>query len=112
MGEGDKAYSWLTKEEVKGNAGSGSGNIHRVAIPSIRNQDAAGSAANNLLAALQAKRIGWVEALGTAGLALGGPVELSDIPDDGPNGSFKIVSIRHKLDKKSGFTTTIHWKEV
>lgn len=112
LGEGDKAYSWLTKEEVKGNAGSSSGNVRRVAVASIRNQDAAGIAAENILAALSLKNSGWVEALGTAGPVLGGSIQLSDIPDDGPNGSYKVTGVRHRLDKTHGFITTVHWREV
>ncbi|MEM6272855.1 MAG: hypothetical protein AAF998_25800 [Bacteroidota bacterium] len=112
LGEGDKAYSWLTKEEVKGNAGGSSGNIHRIAIPSIRNQDAAGSAAESIFHRLNPVRTGWVEALGKAPLALGGPVEIADLPDGGPNGSFKIEAIKHQLDKRHGFITKVHWKEV
>lgn len=112
LGEGDKAYSWLTKEEVKGDAGSSSGNVLRMAIASIRNQDAAGIAAENILAGLSVKKLGWVEALGTPKPVLGGSIELSDIPDSGPNGKYKVTGVRHQLDKNHGFITTIHWREV
>jgi hypothetical protein len=111
LGQGDKAYSWLTKEDVKGNAGSTSGNILRVADPSIRNQDAAGTAAEKIFAAMGTKKKGWVEALGTPAPVLGGAVTLTDLPDGGPDGSFKITAIRHQLDKQRGYITTIFWKE-
>lgn len=111
LGQGDKAYSWLTKEEVKGNAGSSTGNVLRIADPSIRNQDAAGTAAEKLLAALSTQKKGWVSAVGTCGPVLGGAITLADLPGGGPNGSFKITGIRHQLDKQRGFVTTIHWKE-
>jgi hypothetical protein len=111
LGQGDKAYSWLTKEDVKGNAGNSSGNVLRVADPSIRNQDAAGTAAEKLLAAMGTKKKGWVEALGTPGPVLGGAITLTDLPDGGPSGSFKITGIRHQLDKQRGFITTVFWKE-
>ncbi|MEM7038891.1 MAG: hypothetical protein AAF570_18055, partial [Bacteroidota bacterium] len=109
LGEGDKAYSWLTKSEVKGNAGSGSGNVLRVADPSIRNQDAAGSAAEKLLAAMQTETSGWVHALGNAALTLGGTLKLSDVPEGGPSGNLKITGVRHRLDKVKGFVTTVFW---
>jgi hypothetical protein len=112
LGEGDKAYSWLTKEEVKGNAGSSSGNVLRMAIASIRNQDAAGIAAENILAELSLKNSGWVEVLGTSKPELGGTIELSDIPDGGPNGSYKVTGVKHRLDKTHGFITTVFWREV
>jgi hypothetical protein len=111
LGQGDKAYSWLTKEEVKGNAGKSSGNILRVAIPSIRNQDAAGTAAEKLFASLGTQKKGWVEALGTPGPVLGGAVTLTDLPDGGPSGDFKITGIKHQLDKHRGYITTVYWKE-
>ncbi len=111
LGQGDKAYAWLTKEDVKGNAGSSSGNVLRVADPSIRNQDAAGSAAEKIFAAMGVKKRGWVEALGTPEPVLGGAITLTDLPDDGPDGSFKITAIRHLLDKQRGYVTTIFWKE-
>jgi hypothetical protein len=111
LGQGDKAYSWLTKEEVKGNAGGSSGNILRVADPSIRNQDAAGTAAEKLFASFGVKKKGWVEALGTPGPVLGGAVTLTDLPDGGPSGDFKITGIKHQLDKYRGYITTVYWKE-
>lgn len=111
LGQGDKAYSWLTKEVVKGNAGSSSGNIYRIADPSIRNQDAAGTAAEKLFAEMDSKKAGWVLALGTPEPVLGGGVTLTNLPDGGPDGNFKITGIRHQLDKQRGYVTTIFWKE-
>ncbi|MCB9232792.1 MAG: hypothetical protein H6581_14065 [Bacteroidia bacterium] len=111
LGEGDKAYSWLTKEEVKGNAGNSSGNILRVADPSIRNQDAAASAAEKLMNAFSTQKLGWVEAMGTPTVKLGGTVTLSELPEDSLNGDYKITGIRHLYDKMNGFVTTINWEE-
>ena len=112
LGEGDKAYSWLTKSEVKGNAGQSSGNVLRVQDPSIRNQDAAGTAAEKLLALRQTKKQGWVSVLGKPDPVLGGAIELKDLPDSALNGSFKITAIRHQLDKVQGYITTVWWREV
>lgn len=111
LGEGDKAYSWLTKEEVKGSAGSSSGNVLRISDPSIRNQDAAGIAAEQILAQLSRQKTGWVKVLGTPEPALGKEILLEDVPQDGPNGSFKITGVRHQLDKQIGYTTIIYWEE-
>ncbi|HHG85661.1 MAG TPA: hypothetical protein ENJ82_13010 [Bacteroidetes bacterium] len=111
LGEGDKAYSWLTKEEVKGNAGNSSGNVLRIADPSIRNQDAAGTAAEKILAELSTEMSGWTEALGTPKPKLGAAIKLADLPQNGPNGTFKITAVRHHFDKQRGYTTIIYWKE-
>jgi hypothetical protein len=111
LGEGDKAYSWLTKQEVKGNAGQSSGNVLRISDSSIRNQDAAGSMAEKLLAANSVLKSGWVEALGAPQAVLGGAITLTDIPD-GPDGDFKITAVRHALDKRRGFLTKVYWMEA
>ncbi|MFM2375069.1 MAG: hypothetical protein RLZZ165_166 [Bacteroidota bacterium] len=112
LGQGDKAYSWLTKGEVRGRAGKGSGNLLRVADPSIRNQSAAGTAAERIFATLGSARKGHVNAMGTPGPVLGGAIAMAGLPDGGPSGSFKITGIKHTLDKQNGFITTVDWRKA
>lgn len=111
LGEGDKAYAWLTKQEVKGSSGESQGNVLRMRDPSVRNEDAASTAAENLLAELKPRKRGQVTLLGDFNATLGGALELSDLPDDGPNGSYLITQVRHQLDKRNGYITTIWWQE-
>lgn len=111
LGEGDKAYAWLTKQEVKGSAGESQGNVLRLQDPSVRNEDAAGKVAENFLAARGPRKRGYVIVLGNQAAVLGGSLELSDLPGDGPNGSYPITQVRHQLDKRNGFITTIWWQE-
>jgi hypothetical protein len=111
LGEGDKAYAWLTKQEVKGSAGESQGHVLRIQDPSVRNEDAAGKMAEKLLAEHRARKRGRVTVLGDPTAVLGGSLELSDLPGDGPNGTFPITQVRHQLDKRNGFITTIWWQE-
>ena len=110
LGEGPDASTWFTKEEVKGSAGSSSGNVWRVFDPSIRNTDTAGLAAEGILAQVETKRSGMAKVMGTA-VVLGDEIELNDAPG-GIDGKYKAVRIRHLLNKHKGFVTTINFKEA
>lgn len=111
LGEGDKAYAWLTKQEVKGSAGESQGNVLRMRDPSVRNEEAAGKAAENMLAGYSPRKRGQVTILGDCSAVLGGSLEIIDLPGDGPNASYHITQVRHQLDKRNGFITTIWWQE-
>lgn len=109
LGEGPDASTWLTKEDVKGSAGSGSGKVLRISDPALRNTDTAGTAAEGLFALLSSRRNGKLKAKGKA-VVLGDEIELEGVPG-GLDGTFMACRIQHRLSKDKGFVTTINWKE-
>lgn len=111
QGQGDKAYSWLTKKEVKGSSGSKRGTVLHRADPTARTQAIAGTIAKSWLAAGQTQKQGWVTVLGSPAVALGDRLSLTKLPVAAHNGRYKILSISHRLSAQRGFCTTIHWQE-
>ena len=112
FGQGSETYSWLTKKDVKGVAGSGSGTIHRRFDPAGRTQEGAEKIAEGLLASLSAKRSCTLKTIGAPEVRLGDAVEISRMPVASQNGRFKITGVRHRLDMKQGFYTVIDGVDV
>jgi hypothetical protein len=110
QGQGEKASSWLTKNEVKGTAGNTSGKLQRQFDPTARTQAIAGKIAKAWLDR-SAKRQGTIHGLGNAQAQLGNTVALADLPVRGHNGSFKAIAVSHRLNRQQGFCTTVHWEE-
>jgi phage protein D len=111
QGQGDKAYSWLTKKEVKGSSGNRNGTVlHRVE-PTARTQAIAGTIATALLKAHQGQQQGWIEGLGNPAAGLGDRLSLDKLPTAAHNGRYKITGVRHRLSQQRGFCTTLQWQE-
>lgn len=111
QGQGDQAYSWLTKKEVKGSAGKKSGVLLRLDDPTARTQDLAGKIAKSVLATKQQKPRGHIKVLGDAKLKLGDGIEIAKMPLSQQNGTFKITGVKHRLNRQQGFYTAIDWEE-
>ncbi|MBE9158167.1 hypothetical protein IQ265_15215 [Nodosilinea sp. LEGE 06152] len=111
QGQGDKAYSWLTKKEVKGSSGSKSGTVLQRADPTARTQAIAAAIAKSLLTASEPQKQGWVRVLGAPAVGLGDRLSLDKLPVAAHNGRYKILSISHRLSARRGFCTTLHWQE-
>lgn len=111
QGQGDKAYSWLTKKEVKGSSGSRRGTVLHQTDPTARTQAIADTIAKSLLAAHKRQQQGWVTVLGTPAVALGDRLSLTQLPVAVHNGCYKIVGVCHRLSPRQGFQTTLHWQE-
>ncbi|MBD2110049.1 hypothetical protein [Nodosilinea sp. FACHB-13] len=111
QGQGDQAYSWLSKKEVKGSSGKRSGTtLHRVE-PTARTQAIAGNIATALLKAHQVQRQGWVKGLGNPAVGLGDRLSLAKLPIAAHSGRYKITGVRHCLSQRRGFCTTLQWQE-
>lgn len=111
QGQGDKAYSWLTKKEVKGSSGKRSGTVlHRVDA-TARTQAIASNIATALLKAHQGQRQGWVKALGNPAAGLGDRLSLNKLPVAAHNGRYQITGVRHRISQRRGFCTTLQWQE-
>lgn len=111
QGQGDKAYSWLTKKEVKGSSGNRSGTVLCRADPTARTQAIAGTIATALLKSQQVQRQGWVKILGNPAAGLGDRLSLAKLPTAAHNGRYKITGVRHRLSQRQGFCTTLDWQE-
>ncbi|NEP36243.1 hypothetical protein [Moorena sp. SIO3B2] len=113
QGQGEQAYSWLTKKEVKGTAGSGSGiTTLRLTDPTARTQAVAQKMAEAVLAKQRQKQRGEIKVLGNANVKLGDEIKVSKMPMATLNGSFKVTGVSHRLNRRSGFCTVIDWEEV
>ncbi len=112
QGQGEDASAWLRKKEVKGSAGKSSGNVLRLADPAARTQNLAKALAKNILDANKATARGWMRVLGNAEIKLGDAVKVAKLPVSSQNGTYKVTSVRHRLNTRSGFVTEIGWVKV
>lgn len=110
QGQGEQAYSWLTKNEVKATAGSG-GNVLRLADPTARSQAVAQNIARGRLSHLKQKQEGQITAIGAANVKLGDAIQITKMPVSKQNGTFKVTGVKHILNRHQGFLTTINWEE-
>lgn len=111
LGQGEQAYSWLTKKEVKGAAGSNSAMMLRLTDSTARTQQAANKIATEVLQSLPQSR-GSIKVLGNPKVKLGDAVKISLLPISEQNGKFKITSVVHTLNRRSGFCTLINWEKI
>jgi hypothetical protein len=112
QGQGEQAYSWLTKKEVKGTAGSNSAIMLRLTNVTARTQQIANNIATAWLQSLPKKLSGSVKVLGNAKIKLGDSLKISQMPISQQNGNFKITGVIHTLNRRSGFCTLINWEKA
>ena len=111
FGQGADAYSWLTKQDVQGKAGNTSGVVKRIADPTARTLEAASQIATAVLAAEVPKQRGTLKVLGTPEVKLGEAIKIGKMPLSSQNGTFKVIEIRHILNRQQGFCSLIYWEE-
>lgn len=113
-GGGAEAWAWLTKDfsDSMGSAGSDSP-VLLVERPALRDAEAAQAAADARLSQVtrQATR-GRLLSYGRPEVQLGDAVRLSDAPSAELNGTFQVRSVKHRIDKVSGFTTTVGFRSM
>ncbi len=112
QGQGANASSWLTKNDVKGSAGSTSGLVIRQAAPIARTQEVAGKIASAMLAANTRQKRGVLKTLGAPAVKLGDAVQISKMPVSANNGTFKVIGVTHTLQRQRGFLSTITIQEA
>lgn len=112
QGQGDQAYAWLTKKEVKGTAGGGSGVMLRLTDPTARTQSIAGAIAQATLDRHTQKLRGQVRVLGDSTLQLGDAIKITKMPVSSQNGTFKITGVTHRLSRHRGFYTIVDWEKA
>lgn len=109
LGKGDDAAPWLTKKDVKGDAPAlGSGNIALQDVePAVKTLQDAQQMAKNLQTARSAKSQARVQIVGTPECRLNETVQLSRMPNDALNGTFRIIGVEHQLQHSTGFLTML-----
>lgn len=112
QGQGDDASSWFTKQEVKGTDGETSGRILRIADPAARSPSLAGDVAKGAMVQHAATARGTARVLGAPKVRLGDAVSFSKLPVSGQDGEAKVVAVRHRLDARGGFVTTVAWERA
>lgn len=112
QGQGDDASAWLTKKTVKGSAGETSGNVLHVIDAAARTQELVRALAGNLLKTYQIQARGRMRVLGEPTVKLGDAIKLSKMPDTAQNGTYKVTSIRQRLNRRVGFVTDVAWLKV
>ena len=111
-GQGKDAYSWLTKKEVKGSSGKSSGSVLSVADPALKDVSAASTVAESIAQTKNITKWGKAKVLGNNQIELGKTIKVSGSPKNELNGTYKVYGVIHTLGKKTGYRTTIYWKEV
>jgi phage protein D len=107
--KGTDTYHWLTKQEVKGEAGTGT--VLTIHDPAIRDKKTA-----ETVAKARMEKLGYtfglaVETVGKPQIKLGDTVTLENIPNPALTGQLQVRSFEHYLSKNKGFTTVIScWK--
>jgi phage protein D len=103
--KGSDTYHWLTKKEVKGEAGSG--NVLFIQDPAIRDQKTAETVAKARMEKLKYTFGLVVETVGKPAVDIGDNVTIEDAPYSTLKGTLEVRSIEHYLSKDKGFTSTV-----
>jgi len=109
FGKGDDAAPWLTKKDVKSNApAAGDGDVLIRAIePAARTLQNAQQIASNLQAALQSKVCARVRLVGNPDIRLNELIQITRMPADQLNGTFKVIGVEHILNPENGFVSML-----
>mgnify|MGYP001028438252 CR=1 FL=1 len=111
-GQGSEASSWLTKKEVKGQAGKTTGIVARLFDPTARTQKAAAEIAKGIWATYTQKQRGVIKVLGAPAVTLADAVNVSQMPAKPLNGTFKVTGIVHTVNTTKGFFTMIYGEKA
>jgi hypothetical protein len=112
QGQGDDAHDWLTKKEVKGTAGETSGRVLRIADPAARNANLAADVAAGTLVEWAVTARGTARVLGAPAVQLGHAASFAKLPVSAHDGAARVTAVRHRLDARGGFVTTLGWERA
>jgi len=103
--KGAETSHWLTKQEIKSEAGSG--DILSIADAAIRDTETAETVAKARLDKLKYTFAAVVETIGNPDIKVGNNVTLEGVPNSAVDGELEVRSVEHYLSKTKGFTTRI-----
>jgi hypothetical protein len=106
---GADTASWIVKDPASHQVTAGSGAVGLILSDALlKTKDAADTAANARLSFSQRDAVfGHVELMGYPAVKLGQAVALKGVPDEGVDGTYQVMSVRHRLDRRNGFRTTV-----
>ena len=106
---GGGSWAWLTQDFAGAMGDAGGGEpvrlLERPALRTAAGADIAARAAQGAL--VRRSRGGRLVSPGRPGIRLGDAIQLDDTPEGCPEGLYQVRSVRHRLDRRSGFTTTV-----
>lgn len=112
--QGKEAWSWLVKDpsSVTGSAGDGTPERQH-SDPSLRNSDAAQSAADGMSNAAGLLNItGTLLVPGSPLVAVGITIEIASAPQNALNGACLVRRVRHQYTKRTGFSTLVGFSKT
>lgn len=101
--KGSDTSHWLTKQEVKGEAGTGA--VLSLHDPAIKDKKTAETAAKARLDRMKHTFAVVVETVGKPEIKLGDTITLKGLSDSALSGNLEVRGIEHYLNKTKGFTT-------
>jgi len=104
--KGSDTFHWLTKQEVKGEAGSGGALL--VHDPAIKDKGTAENVAKAKLSALKYTFAVVIDTVGKPEIKLGDTIALEGMPNSVVKEGLEVRGIEHHLSKVKGFTTKIN----
>lgn len=103
--KGSDTFHWLTKQEVKGEAGSGV--VLSLHDPAIKDTETAKTVAKAKMNKLKYIFAAIVKTVGKPEIKLGDTVILEGMPNSALKGELEVRGVEHYLSKVKGFTTKI-----
>jgi phage protein D len=103
--KGAETSHWLTKQEIKSEAGSG--DVLAIADAAIRDTETAETVAKARLDKLKYTFAAVVETVGNPDIKVGNNVTLEGMPNSAVSGELEVRGVEHYLSKTKGFTTRI-----
>lgn len=103
--KGAETSHWLTKQEIKSEAGSG--DVLSIADAAIRDKETAETVAKAKLDKLKYTFAAVVETVGNPDIKVGDTIALEGMPNSAVEGELEIRGVEHYLSKIKGFTTKI-----
>lgn len=103
--KGAETSHWLTKQEIKSEAGSG--DVLSIADAAIRDTETAKTVAKAKLDKLKYTFVAVVETVGNPDIKVGDTLALEGMPNSAVEGELEVRGVEHYLSKIKGFTTKI-----
>jgi phage protein D len=111
---GADAWNWLLKDPSAVRAESGGDDPAKlVTDPALRSADSAQTAANALAGAIGSAALsGCVWTPGVAAVTFGSAIEITGAPQSALNGVCLVERVRHRFNKREGFTSRIYFTQT
>jgi len=103
--KGSETDSWLTKQDVRGEAGAAQ--VVSVSVAAVKDRRTAEQVARAIFERMRYASATAIEAVGRPEIRVGDAIQINNAPARSMNGESQIICVEHHLSKTTGFTTTI-----